>query len=95
MGSCVGSTGQGPRELWQRAKAYRVGSERQVPLPDTSQMATEELLRRGIAEAQSASASTRRHERACHVFLARNFLLAALQRYSRGLPAMLMQGDEL
>mmetsp|Transcript_37584 Transcript_37584/g.89742 ORF Transcript_37584/g.89742 Transcript_37584/m.89742 type:complete len:781 (-) Transcript_37584:37-2379(-) len=84
MGSCVGSTGQGPRELWQRAKAYRVGSERQVPLPDTSQMATEELLRRGIAEAQSASASTRRHERACHVFLARNFLLAALQRYSRG-----------
>lgn len=61
------------------AEAYRVGEA----LPETSNMSTEELLRRGIASAQEASGCARR-ERRRHVLLARSYLTAALQRYSRG-----------
>ncbi|CAJ1329657.1 unnamed protein product [Effrenium voratum] len=64
-----------------RGAAYRVG---EAPLPETSGMATEDLLRRGIASAQQASAARRRRDRIQHVLLARRFLLAALHRHSQG-----------
>jgi len=64
----------------RRDRTYRVGEA----LPETNDMATEELLRRGIASAQEASCGHRRREaRLRQVVLARSYLTAAMQRYSR------------
>lgn len=68
------------RNCRRPTELYRVGEA----LPETSDMATEELLRRGIASAQEASCLQRcREARVRQVLLARRYLTAALQRYSR------------
>mmetsp|Transcript_87752 Transcript_87752/g.283368 ORF Transcript_87752/g.283368 Transcript_87752/m.283368 type:complete len:1130 (-) Transcript_87752:63-3452(-) len=83
MGQCVSTASVRAQVIVNCLKAHHGGEQHMGnfnPVPDTSGLGTDDLLRMGIAEAQLATVSRNKRERLQHLFTARGLLMEALKR---------------